>query len=217
MTPEIRMTAQITGIEAYRIGLDFGDLRRFACTALKIVVPADLINVIQLHNLQAFSPEAMREARRPFTNFRRTRNRLQQPVLHIPTAMLGSEPFMLELLLRGIIQDSFEKFRLLIPKAINIDREPQLSIQPRVMLNSIAVSSQYDTLDVTPQAHSRTRQLGTEILYFNAAEFSEINILFLDRVRDTWKTVFNVFALAVAMSVLATTISSLTQSSKDST
>lgn len=75
----------------------------------------------------------------------------------------------------------------------------------------------WKALDVTPQASSRKRNLVIEVLYFNAAELSEINILFLDRVPDTWKAVFNAFALAVAMSVLAATISSLTQSSKRST
>lgn len=217
MAPEIKMFAQITDTEAYQIILDFGDLSQFSCTELKIVVPADLISVVQLRDIQGFTPEAMRVARRSFTNFRLTRNVLQQPVLSIPTARLGSKPFALELLLRGIIQDSFEKFRLLIPKGVNIDREPKLSIQPRVALYSIAISSRFDTLDVMPQPTSRRRQLGTEILFFNAAALSEINILFLDRVRDTWKTVFNAFALAVAMSVLAATISSLTQSSKGST
>jgi len=130
--------------------------------------------------------------------------------------MLGSEPFTLELVLKGIIQDTFEKFRLLIPNGVEIDRERRLSTKPRIALYSIAVPSRFDTLDVMPQAVSRKRQMGAEFLFFNAAELSEVDILFLDRIRDTWKTVFNVFAAAVAMSVLATTISRLTQESKGS-
>lgn len=216
--PEVKMTAQVTDTEVYRIGLNFGDLRQLSCTELKIIAPAELIDVIQLHDikdLSHLSPESMRGARQPFRNFHFTRNALGQPVLDIPAAaMLGSEPFTLELVLRGIIQDTFEKFRLLIPNGVEIDRERRLPIKPHIALYSIAVPSRFDTLDVMPQAVSRKRQMGAEFLFFNAAELSEVDILFLDRMRDTWKTVFNVFAAAVAMSVLATTISRLTQGSR---
>jgi len=214
MSPEISINAKITDTKAYQIDLDFGDLSRFSCTELKIVVPMDLIDVIQVHDIPDVSPEAMRKARTPFTNFRLHRNSLQQPVLNISTPALGSEPFILELLVRGIISVSFDKFRLLIPKAIDIYGEPKLSIHPRVTIDSIVIPPQFDTLNVTPKVVSRTLQMSWEILSFKSAEFSEINILFLDRARNTLKAVFNAFALAVAMSVLAATISRLSQSSK---
>jgi len=207
------MTVQIKGTNDYRIALNFGDLRQLSCTELKIVVPADLVDVTQLHNIRDISPEALRSARRPFNNYYLTRNELQQPVLKIPTAMLGSEPFALELSLSGIIQDSFERFRLLIPKAGHIYGEPKLSTQPRVELGSIAISSRFDMLTSEPHPAFQKREFGPEILFFNA-ELSEINILFLDRVRETWKMIFDVFVLAVIASLLASAIWSVIQRSK---
>ena len=210
------MTAQIMDAESYRIGLGFGDLRQLSCTELKITAPADLLGVIQLHDMKDVSPASMREARQPFTDFRLTRNALGQPVLNIPTAALGSEPFNIELALRGVIQDSFEKFRLLIPGGMDIHGEAKLPTKPRIVLYSIVVPSRFDTLEVMPQATARKRQMGFEVLFFNGAEFSEVDILFLDRLRDTWKTIFNIFAAAVATSLVATYISKWAQDSKGS-
>jgi hypothetical protein len=216
IAPEVKMAARIIDAETYRVTLLFGDLKELSCTELKIRAPTDLLDVIQLHDMKDFSLDSMREARQPFTNFRLTRNALGQPVLNIPVATLGSEPFNIELALRGVIQDSFEKFRLLIPNGMDIQGEPKLSTRPRVVLYSILVPSRFDTLEVMPQSTARKRQMGFEVLFFNAAEFSEVDVLFLDRRRDTWKTIFNIFAAAVATSLIATFISKWTQDSKGS-
>ena len=87
----------------------------------------------------------------------------------------------------------------------------------QLTLASVAVPAKFDVLDVNPSPIARNRQLGSaELLYFGNPRFSEVSVLLLSRMRDLLKTIYNLFALAIACSVIAAAISSRTQK-KDAT
>ena len=213
MVPEIRMTVQVIDDDKYRIALNFGNLSQLGCSQLKIAVPADVINIIQLRGMKNLSAEEIYNSRRPFKDYTLTRTSLHQPILNISTDELRSEPFIIEMTLKGMIPVSFDRFRLLIPTAVVVDGEPKYS-KVRVVLDSILILKKFDTIDVSPPASARKLQFGHEILYFDGVVLSEINILLIDRTLETWKSVFNAFALATAMSVLAAGISNSIRKAK---
>lgn len=213
-TIEVSMAVQIISTDEYRIVLDFGDLNRLGCTRLKIIIPSELISVIRLKNVKNVTEEALKNSRQEFTNFKHTRNTFGQSIVEIPVTMFSKENSMFEFQIKGILAESFEKFRLLLPKTFANNTETKLSGKVRINLASIAIPSQFEILDAIPPASSRLRQLGPEFLYFGGKEMSEINILLIDRSRENWKNIFNIFVLAIATSVIAAGISKLTQAQK---
>jgi hypothetical protein len=196
VTPEVKVNASVVDAKVYRIDLTFGNLRPLECTQIRITVPGTLIGVIQIH-MSEISPEELKKARVPFTNFTLSKNIFGQAVLVISAAALNSEPLMIELNIRGLIQDSFEKFRLLIPAAITIHGDSNAFSKARLKLYSIVIPDEFDIVNINPSASSQQRQVRREFLNFDGKEFPEIDILLLDRTRDTWKSVFNVFAAAI--------------------
>jgi len=212
VAPDVNMNAQVIDAVDYRIGLNFGDVGGLGCTQLRIVAPSRLLDVVQLHDVRGFSSESLGNVRRRFTKFALSTNALGQPVLSIPVSAIGPDPFIIELELEGVVQESFEDYRMLIPKALEIDREENLSRTARVLVESVVVPAKFESVDISPPPVKRTRQFGGfELLYFGGIELSEISVLLVDRARKTWKEVFVTFALATAMSVLAAGISKATE------
>jgi hypothetical protein len=129
----------------------------------------------------------------------------------------------------GIIQEAFEKFTFLLPNAattkefteLSADKAvtsnlPERPIRIKLKLLSVTVAPEFEVLDVEPSTTKRGRQLGIEFLYFGGGDLSELRVRFLSRTLDLWKTIYNIFALAISTSIIATVISTVSQSSSRS-
>jgi hypothetical protein len=211
--PKVSLSAMILDLTTYRVNLSFENSDK--CKTIRLTIPPRTRDLTLVRDWQAFpKPEdfnkAVRESRITLPILGSTPNVLGQGIVFLDMDAIGRGHFAVEMLVDGLIADSFEKFRLLIPQSVAIDGDTPGMQTVRMTIGTIEVTSEFDILDANP-LNDRRRQIGPEIIYFNEAKFSELNVLLLSRSRDLWKNIYNIFALAITTSVIAAAVSSLIQ------
>jgi hypothetical protein len=211
--PSVSIATTAVDETTYEVHLQIGGLS--ACKMIKLRAPPQSYDFILVRDMADFPPpeqmaKALRDARTPLPIRGNALNVLGQRVLTLDLDAVASASFAVEMRIDGIIADSFEKYRLLIPRSMAIEPSSSATKDVELTIGTVQVLSAFDILDVSPTPIGRRRQFGPEILYFGDSKLSELNVLLLSRQRDLIKNVFNAFALAIAASVIAATISSLT-------
>jgi hypothetical protein len=209
----VSIAATVADETTYKVHLQFGGLS--GCKTIELRAPPQSYDFTLVRDMADFpAPEqmakALRDARTPLPVRGNALNVLGQRVLTLDMDAIAGASFAVEMRVDGIIADSFEKYRLLIPRSMAIEPSSSATKDVQLTIGTVQVLSAFDILDVSPTPIGRRRQFGPEILYFGEAKLSELNMLLLSRWRDLIKNVYNAFALAIAASVIAATISSLT-------
>lgn len=210
--PETRMSVQILDEEIYAISLSIINIDVSLCKKLEILSPKKLISILEIRSIGDLnSPRDFEKSRYSLPIRNITTNTFMQRVIDIDTSSLDKGPLVIELRIDGIVSDSFEKFRLIIPKSITVGDDTKETHAALINLDSILIPAVFDVLEASPEPTSRMRQLGPEISFFGGEQLSEINVLLVSRTRELWKTIYNIVALAIAMSVVAGLITTLIQ------